>query len=77
MGARVYTCCRTKDKLEALLADWQAQGLDVDGCVADVSQIEARQSLVDAAHSHFDGSPHLAPAAPRSTRLASSSTKPA
>lgn len=58
MGAKVYTCCRTQDKLDAVLADWQAQGLDVHGCTADVSNSDARQRLVDAARSHFDGALH-------------------
>ena len=36
LGCSVYTCCRSQGDLDSALAEWQAQGLRVAGCVADV-----------------------------------------
>eukprot|EP00200_Dunaliella_tertiolecta_P004053 CAMPEP_0202358348 /NCGR_PEP_ID=MMETSP1126-20121109/12044_1 /ASSEMBLY_ACC=CAM_ASM_000457 /TAXON_ID=3047 /ORGANISM="Dunaliella tertiolecta, Strain CCMP1320" /LENGTH=236 /DNA_ID=CAMNT_0048951477 /DNA_START=79 /DNA_END=789 /DNA_ORIENTATION=- len=48
MGAKVFTCARNPQDLAAKLAEWQGQGYDVKGIVADVSSAESRQQLMQA-----------------------------
>ena len=55
LGASVYTCCRTEDALVTVLADWQAAGLRVKGCVADVSTEEGRAALMSSVRDSFGG----------------------
>ena len=55
LGASVYTCCRSQDGLDTALAAWQDAGLQVQGCVADVSTEEGRGALVSSASACFGG----------------------
>lgn len=55
LGAVVVTCARHSKKLDAALAEWEAQGLRVYGCVADVSKPEDRDTLMALANKQFDG----------------------
>ena len=55
LGASVFTCGRSREALDAMLAEWASAGLSVRGCVADVSDSAGRQALVEAASKHFEG----------------------
>lgn len=55
LGAVVVTCARRAEALEAALAEWQAQGLQVYGCVADVSKPADRDALMAEAEKHCNG----------------------
>lgn len=55
LGASVFTCARSADELQAALQDLTNAGLKVQGCVADVSDPDARQRLLDACAHAFDG----------------------
>lgn len=54
LGARVFTCSRNQAELEKALEEWNAKGLRVAGCVADVSDREGRQALIEACSTAFD-----------------------
>ncbi|RYY88094.1 SDR family NAD(P)-dependent oxidoreductase [archaeon] len=47
LGASVYTCARNSDVLNQCIDQWRKDGLEVDGCVADVSTEEGRNTLFD------------------------------
>jgi Tropinone reductase 1 len=47
-GARVLTCSRNREDLDARVDEWTDRGWDVTGVVADVSDPESRRALVDA-----------------------------
>jgi Tropinone reductase 1 len=49
LGCRVLTCARSETDLASCLEEWKAQGLNVEGVVADVSTTEGRQSLISKA----------------------------
>mmetsp|Transcript_4412 Transcript_4412/g.11997 ORF Transcript_4412/g.11997 Transcript_4412/m.11997 type:complete len:267 (+) Transcript_4412:92-892(+) len=55
MGAKVFTCARNPQDLAAKLAEWQGQGYDVKGIVADVSSAESRQQLMQAVKEAYGG----------------------
>lgn len=46
LGAKVVTCSRKSDELTTSLQEWQKQGLDVQGCTADVSTESGRSDLL-------------------------------
>ncbi|DBB16446.1 hypothetical protein WJX82_002424 [Trebouxia sp. C0006] len=46
LGAKVVTCSRKSDELTTCLQEWQKQGLDVQGCTADVSTESGRSDLL-------------------------------
>ena len=48
LGARVFTCSRGSEELEAALEAWRSRGLTVDGVAADVSTPEGREGLLRA-----------------------------
>lgn len=55
LGAKVFTCARTEKDLTDALQLWKSSGLDVQGCIADVSDDDERQKLVSKVTSVFDG----------------------
>jgi NAD(P)-dependent dehydrogenase (short-subunit alcohol dehydrogenase family) len=55
LGANVYTCARTQEALQEALEQWQSDGLQVHGCLADVSTVEGRHALAAAVEEHFAG----------------------
>ncbi|GMH35059.1 hypothetical protein BSKO_02927 [Bryopsis sp. KO-2023] len=55
LGAKVFTCARTEKDLTEVLERWRSSGLDVQGCIADVSDEESRQNLMEKVKSAFDG----------------------
>lgn len=55
MGARVLTCARNREELDAAIADWRARGLEVEGVVADVSDSASRKALVASVSQAFGG----------------------
>lgn len=55
LGARVYTCSRNADELDACLRDWRDLGFEVSGSVCDVSRRSQREDLMEAVSSVFDG----------------------
>ncbi|KAG1666969.1 hypothetical protein FOA52_004252 [Chlamydomonas sp. UWO 241] len=59
LGARVFTCSRNAEELEAALGGWKAKGYDVQGCVADVSDAGQRAALVEAVSAAFGGQLHV------------------
>lgn len=52
-GHRVYLCARTEDTVTARIKELQADGLDVDGTVADVGRADDVRRLVGAAVERF------------------------
>ncbi|GLC40630.1 hypothetical protein PLESTB_000038400 [Pleodorina starrii] len=55
LGTKVYVCARSAEDLEARLAEWRAAGIDVRGCVCDVSDREQRRQLVERVSEEFGG----------------------
>eukprot|EP00898_Chlorokybus_atmophyticus_P002185 jgi/Chlat1/2968/Chrsp2S04700 len=55
LGARVFTCARNQDELQAKLDAWRGQGLQVEGCAADISSQGAREKLMKAVSNVFGG----------------------
>lgn len=55
LGARVFTCARSADDLDALLGECREQGWDVRGLPCDVSKPEERQRLMEAVAEAFGG----------------------
>ncbi|MCD7452312.1 hypothetical protein HAX54_016144 [Datura stramonium] len=55
LGAKVYTCSRNESKLNECLKEWSAKGLQVNGCVCDVSSREQRVQLMENVSLAFDG----------------------
>lgn len=51
LGATVITCCRDVNELNQCMSEWQ--GKNVHGCIADVSTVEGRLSLLDYYNSNF------------------------
>eukprot|EP01031_Cornospumella_fuschlensis_P045245 gene45245-55349_t len=47
LGASVYTCARNSDVLNQCIDEWKKEGLDVNGCIADVSTEDGRNALLD------------------------------
>ena len=45
-GARVLTCARKEDELQACLKEWNDAGLDVIGIVADISTKTGREAVM-------------------------------
>lgn len=45
--------CRTD--IDDCIVEWKSKGFKVEGCAADVSTVEGRARLVDAATKAFDG----------------------
>lgn len=54
-GARVFTCARSKDELEARLKDWNQNGMDCDGVVADMASSDGRKQFVEDIRKWLDG----------------------
>lgn len=48
LGARVFTCARDQENLDAALAAWAAAGLTVGGCAADCATPDGRAILLAA-----------------------------
>lgn len=46
LGAQVVTCSRKSEELDKALQEWQGQGLNVQGCTADVSTESGRSNLM-------------------------------
>jgi Tropinone reductase 1 len=55
LGVSVYTCARSGDDVEKSLATWRAAGWNVEGCVCDVSDRQAREGLFSKVADHFGG----------------------
>ncbi|MEW5317611.1 MAG: hypothetical protein WDW38_008895 [Sanguina aurantia] len=55
LGARVFTCARSASELEATLAELTAEGLCVQGSVADVAIASEREELVAKVKEAFGG----------------------
>ncbi|KAM3373798.1 Senescence-associated protein 13 [Capsicum baccatum] len=55
LGAKVYTCARNECKLNESLQEWSAKGLQVQGCVCDVSFRDQRIQLMEKVSLAFDG----------------------
>ncbi|EFJ49574.1 hypothetical protein VOLCADRAFT_85348 [Volvox carteri f. nagariensis] len=55
LGAKIYVCARSAEDLEVRLKEWRAGGIDVRGCVCDVSDRRQRQQLVDGVATEFGG----------------------
>lgn len=55
LGARVFTCARTRSDLEAALQSWSAVGYQVLGCVADCSLKDDRERLMKDVGAAFEG----------------------
>jgi len=55
LGAKVFTCARSEKALEGTLSELKAQGLQVDGCPADVTDESAAEDLVAKATEYFGG----------------------
>lgn len=53
LGAQIVTCSRKSEELNKALQDWQAQGLNVQGCTADVSTEQGRADLLTKVTSVF------------------------
>ncbi len=47
-GCKILTCARNEDELNACVKEWQDEGCDVRGCVADISTSEGRDTLMKA-----------------------------
>lgn len=45
-GCKILTCSRNKEELDRCVSEWRSEGIDVRGCVADVSTSEGRESLI-------------------------------
>lgn len=45
-GCKILTCSRNESELTACIEEWRAQGMDVRGCVADISTTEGRTTLM-------------------------------
>ncbi|AED90960.1 Tropinone reductase [Arabidopsis thaliana] len=54
-GAKVHTCSRNQEELNACLNDWKANGLVVSGSVCDASVRDQREKLIQEASSAFSG----------------------
>lgn len=52
---RVLTCSRHPEELQEFVSECQAQGMDVEGVVADVATPEGRTGLIDDIESFLDG----------------------
>jgi Tropinone reductase 1 len=55
LGVSVYTCARSGEDVEKSLATWRAAGWNVEGCVCDVSDRQAREGLFSKVADHFGG----------------------
>ncbi|XP_015078764.1 tropinone reductase homolog At5g06060-like isoform X1 [Solanum pennellii] len=55
LGAKVYTCSRNESILNECLKKWTDKGLQVKGCVCDVSSKEQRVQLMEKVSLEFDG----------------------
>lgn len=55
LGASVYTCGRTSERLEEVLKTWKQAGLAVEGSVCDVASRDQRIQLLQNVSRHFDG----------------------
>lgn len=53
-GARVHTCARTAGDVNAAVAQWRAEGLDVTGDACDVADVASRDAFVAACAARFD-----------------------
>ncbi|EOA23095.1 hypothetical protein CARUB_v10003882mg [Capsella rubella] len=54
-GAKVYTCSRSQEELDACLDDWKSSGLVVSGSVCDASVRNQRDKLIQEVSSTFSG----------------------
>lgn len=52
-GHRVFLCARTEQQVKETVAELRAEGLEVDGAVADVRDLESVKALVAAAVEAF------------------------
>lgn len=59
LGAKVHTCARTEDQLNACLLDWKTKGYPVTGSICDVSSPPQRIKLMETITSIFDGKLNL------------------
>ncbi|CAD7701707.1 unnamed protein product [Ostreobium quekettii] len=55
LGAKIWTCSRSGSDMESCLSEWRHAGLDVQGCVTDVSKPEDLKVLVEKVNNAFDG----------------------
>lgn len=54
-GAKVHTCSRNQEELNACLNDWKSNGLVVSGSVCDASVRDQREKLIQDVSSAFSG----------------------
>ncbi|XP_010452516.1 PREDICTED: tropinone reductase homolog At5g06060-like isoform X1 [Camelina sativa] len=54
-GAKVHTCSRNQDELNACLDDWKSHGFVVSGSVCDASVKDQRDKLIQDVSSAFSG----------------------
>ena len=54
LGAKVHTCARTEDQLNACLLDWKTKGYPVIGSICDVFSPPQRIKLMETITSIFD-----------------------
>lgn len=52
---RVLTCSRNEEELKEFVEACKAQGMDVEGVIADVSSVEGRKDLIDGVESFCQG----------------------
>jgi len=46
-GCKILTCARNESELNACVEEWRSKGMDVRGCVADISTTEGRAILME------------------------------
>ena len=56
-GMHVLTCARNAQDLDRCLAEWRAEGLKVQGVVADVSTPQGRAHLLETLRTWLNGKP--------------------
>ncbi|KAK7387405.1 hypothetical protein VNO78_28189 [Psophocarpus tetragonolobus] len=54
-GAKVYTCSRNEEELNACLKEWKEKGFLVSGSVCDASSPPQREKLIQQVASAFNG----------------------
>lgn len=55
LGASIFTCARTETELRHAIVSWRERGMKVQGCVADCSQREDRERLIEKVDELFRG----------------------
>lgn len=60
LGARVLTCARDENALQAAREAWAGKGLQIEAVIADVADRQAAEQLVETAKKHFGGPPSTA-----------------